>query len=206
MPLRARKEKTEVRIFRREWREKKSENWQVQVVKREWTSSKRWYYKKKKKWWHWEKPEESTGMGITSQEKSCFPGVSPWAFLLDGGVMRLHRAAIFASGSAPSCPALQEHLQSRVGSLNFSALGTFCLVFLWQDPNILFQQRINLFVTVHPLNHHSDMWPKKCLSYNRVQQHLDHPGQLNKEGLDRQCSNSFRRGVSCPSQKPSSLP
>ncbi|EOA95971.1 hypothetical protein Anapl_09983 [Anas platyrhynchos] len=28
----------------------------------------------------------------------------------------------------------------------------------------------------------------------RVQQHLDHPGQLNKEGLDRQCSNSFRRG------------
>lgn len=49
MPLRARKEKTEVRIFRREWREKKSENWQVQVVKGEWTSSKRWYYKKKKK-------------------------------------------------------------------------------------------------------------------------------------------------------------
>lgn len=160
----------------------------------------------KTKWWHWEKPEESTGMGITSQEKSCFPGVSPWAFLLDGGVMRLHRAAIFASGSAPSWPALQEHLQSLVGSLNFSALGIFCLVFLRQDSNNLFQQRINLFVTVHPLNHHSDMWPKKCLSYNRVQQHLDHPGQLNKEGLDRQCSNSFRRGVSCPSQKPSSLP
>lgn len=83
-----------------------------------------------------------------------------------------------------TCPTKAPTIISWTGSVSISVLGIYCSLFLRQDPNVFFaESRFILWLNVFVLNHR-DMWPKQCLPYNRMQQHLDHPGQLNKEELD----------------------
>lgn len=81
-----------------------------------------------------------------------------------------------------SCPTKAPTTIVWTGSVSIIVLGIYFSLFLRQDSNV-FLLILHLFCNFVYALKHRDVWPKQCLLYKRMQQHLDHPGKLSKEEL-----------------------